>query len=156
MEPQKLSFHMKSVYDVLPTPVNLHAWELTTSDRCRACGKHASLKYILTRREYALRSNTWRHNKVLEIFVKAAKICCETANKALNDITNRAIHFTKEGNILKLSSKNKHRSSLLNGCTDWHVVTDWDHHFVFPTEITLTNQCPNMVIWSVELKKGFV
>ena len=26
MEPKKLSFLIKAVYDVLPTPVNLHAW----------------------------------------------------------------------------------------------------------------------------------
>ena len=48
MEPKKLSFLIKAVYDVLPTPVNLHTWGLTTSDRCRACGKTASLKHILT------------------------------------------------------------------------------------------------------------
>ena len=68
MEPKKLSFLIKAVYDVLSTPVNLHAWGLTTSDRCRACGKTASLKYIPTGCEYALRSYTWRHNEVLEIF----------------------------------------------------------------------------------------
>ena len=68
MEPKKLGFLVKAVYNVLPTPVNLHAWGLTTSDRCRACGKTASLKHILTGCEYALRSYTWRHNEVQEIF----------------------------------------------------------------------------------------
>ena len=58
MEPKKLSFLIKAVYDVLPTAVNLHAWGLTTSDRCRACGKSASLTHILTGSEYALRSYT--------------------------------------------------------------------------------------------------
>ena len=38
-KPKKLSFLIKAVYDILPTPVNLHAWGLTTSDRCRACEK---------------------------------------------------------------------------------------------------------------------
>ena len=33
MEPPKLSFLIKAVYDVLQTPVNFHAWGLTTSDR---------------------------------------------------------------------------------------------------------------------------
>ena len=92
MEPPKLSFLVKAVYEVLPTPVNLHAWGLTTSDRCRACGKTASLKHILTGCEYALRSYTWGHNEILKIFAEAAKICCETPNKALDNITNRAIH----------------------------------------------------------------
>ena len=128
METQKLSFLIKAVFNVLPTPVNLHAWGSTTSDRCRACEKTASLKHILTWCEYALRSYTWRYNEVLEIFAEAEKICCESANKALNNITNRAIHFVK-GNISKLSRRNKHRSSLLDDCTDWHVTTDLERYF---------------------------
>ena len=75
MEPKKLSFLIRAVYDVLPIPVNLHAWGLTTSDRCRSCGKTASLKHILTGCEYALRSYTWRHNEVQEIFSEVSKIC---------------------------------------------------------------------------------
>ena len=74
MDPKKLSFLIKAVYDVLPTPVNLHAGGLTTPDRCRACGKTASLEHILTGCEYALRSYTWRHNEDLEIFSEVSKI----------------------------------------------------------------------------------
>ena len=132
MEPKKLSFLIKAVNDVLPTPVNLHAWGLTTSDRCRACGKTANLKHILTGCEYALRSYTWRHNEVLKIFSEISKTCCETANKALNIINNRAIQFVKEGNISKTARENMHQPSLLEGCTDWHVATDWKHNFIFP------------------------
>ena len=94
VEPPKL-FPYKGFIDVLPTSVILHAWELTTSDRSRACGNTGNLKNILTGCENALRSYTWRHNEVLEIFAEAAKICCETANKALNKIPNRAIPFVK-------------------------------------------------------------
>ena len=53
MRPKQLSLLIKAVYYVLPIPVNLHAWGLTTSDRCRACGKTTSLKYILTGCKYA-------------------------------------------------------------------------------------------------------
>ena len=60
----------------------------------------------------------WRHNGVLETFAEAAKICCETANKALNDM-NRAIHFVKEGNISKLSCKKKKKKQK---------KTNTDHH----------------------------
>ena len=73
VEPKKLSFLIEALYDALPTPVNLHAWGLTTSDRCKACGKTASLKHILTGCEYTLRSCTWRHNEVLEIFLRFLK-----------------------------------------------------------------------------------
>ena len=152
MDPKKLSFPIKAVYDVLPTPVNLHAWGLTTSDRCRACGKTASLKQILTGCEYALRSYTWRHNEVLEIFSEVSKTCCETANKALNIINNRAIQFIKEGNISKIARENMRKPSLLEGCTDWHVATDLKHNFIFLTEIALTTKRPDIVIWSLKEK----
>ena len=66
-------------------------------------------------------------------------------------INNKTIQFVREGNISKLASK----PSLLEGCTDWHVVTDLKHNFIFPTEIALTTKRPDIVIWSVKVKKGF-
>ena len=155
MVPKKLSFFIKAVYDVLPIPVNLHAWGLTTSDRCSACGKTASLKHILTGCAYALRSYTWRHNEVLEIFSEVSKICCETANNALNIINNRAIQFVKEGNSSNTARENMRKPSLLEGCTDWHVPPDLKHNFIFPTEIALTTKLPDIFISSVKEKKKF-
>ena len=155
MDPKKLSFLIKAVYDVSPTPVNLHAWGFTTSDWCRACGQTASLKHILTGCEYTLKSYTWRH-KVLEIFYEVSQTCCETANKALDIINNRAIQFVKEGNTLKIARENMHKPSLLDGCMDWHITTDLKHNFIFPTEIALTTTCPDIFIWSVKAKKSFV
>ena len=153
---------MKVVHDVLPTPVNLHAWGLTASDRCRACGKTVSPKHILTGCEYAIRGDitkscyTWRHNEVLEIFAEVSKICYETANKALNIINNRAIQFVKEGNISKLARKNMRKPSSLEGCADWHVASDLKHNFIFPTEIALLTKRPDIVIWSMKAKNVFV
>ena len=155
MEPKKLSLLIKAVYDILPTQVNLHAWGLTTSNRCIACGKTASLKHILTGCEYTLRSYTWRHNQVLEISSEVSKTCCETANKALNIINNRAIQFVKEGNISKIARENIHKPSLLKRCMDWYVTTDLKYNFIFPTEITLMTKRPDIVIWSVKAKKVF-
>ena len=106
---------------------------------------------------HRIRSYTWRHNEDLEIFIEAAQICCETANKALNNITNRAIHFVKEGIISKLQRKNKHRSTLPDGCTEWYIAIYLENHFVFSIEIALTTQRPDIVIWSVKsFKKVFV
>ena len=96
--------------------------------------------------EYALRSYTWRHNEVLEIFSELSKIYCETANKAQNIINNRAIQFVKEDNISKIARENMRKPSLLESCTDWNVATDLKHNFIFPTEITLTTKRPVIVI----------
>lgn len=88
MKPKKLSFLIKAVYNILPIPINPHCWGLPTSKLCRACGKTASLKHILTRCEYSLRSYIWRHNEVLGIIVNATKRCSETTNKALINNSN--------------------------------------------------------------------
>ena len=146
MEAKKLSFLIKAVYDVLSNTSQPSCLGLTTSDRCRACGKTASLKHILTGHEYALRSYTWRHNEVLKIFSEVSKTCCETVNKALNIINNRAIQFVKEGNISKIARENMRKPSTLEGCMDWHVATD--------NEIALTTKRPD--IWSVKAKKVFI
>ena len=70
MEPKQLGFLIKAVYDILPTPVNLKLWGLSTSNLCKACGKIANLKHILTGCQYSLRSYTWRHNEMLGIIAE--------------------------------------------------------------------------------------
>ena len=48
MEPKQLGFLIKAVYDILLTPVNLKLWGLSKSNLCKACGKIANLKHVLT------------------------------------------------------------------------------------------------------------
>ena len=73
MEPKQLSFLIKAVYDILPTPVNLKYWGLSTSNLCNACGKIANLKHVPTGYQYSLRSYTWRHNEILGIIGEIVK-----------------------------------------------------------------------------------
>ena len=81
MELKQLGFLVKAVYDILPTPVNLKLWGLSISNLCKACGKIANLKHVLTECKYSLRCYTWRQNEILGIIADIAKMCCETANK---------------------------------------------------------------------------
>ena len=73
MEPKQLGFLIKAVFDILLTPVNLKLWGLSTSNLCKACGKIANLKHVLTGFQYSLRSYTWRHNEILGIIAEIAK-----------------------------------------------------------------------------------
>lgn len=43
---------------------------------------------------------------------------------------------------------------MLMGVTDWFVATDLEQHLNFSAEITLTIQCPDIVIWIVKLFWG--
>ena len=113
MEPKQLGFLIKALYGILPTPVNLKLWGLFTSNLCKACGKIANLKHVLTGCQYSLRSYTWRHNEISGIIAEIEKICCETANKISRIKTN--IQIVKEGNVSKTLHRNRHKPTLLDG-----------------------------------------
>ena len=151
-EPKQLGFLIKAVYDILPTPVNLKFWGLSTFNLFKACGKIANLRHVLTGCQYSLRSYTWRHNEIFGIIAEIAKICSETANEI--SCIKTSIQFVKEGNVSKTPHRNnRHKQPLLEGCTDWRVIADEDRQLAFPTEITSTRQRPHLVIWSVNSKK---
>ena len=82
-------------------------------------------------------------------------MCCETANEIPSIKTN--IQFVKEGKFLKTPHRNnRHKPTLLDGCTYWGVIADVDRQLAFPTEITSTRQRPDLVIWSVNSKKVII
>ena len=82
-------------------------------------------------------------------------MCCETANKI--SCIKTSIQFVKEGNISKTPHRNnRHKPTLLDGCTDWCIIANVDRQLAFPIEITLTRQCPDLVIWSVNSKKVII
>ena len=74
----------------------------------------------------------------------------------VNKISCISIQFVKEGNVSKTPHRNRHKPTLLDGCTDWRIIADVDWQLVFPTEITSTRQRPNLVIWSVNSKKVII
>ena len=152
MEPKQWSFLIKAINDILPTPVNLKLWWLSSSNLCKAWGKIANLKHVLTRCQYFL-SYTWRHSETLGIIAEIAKMCCETANKI--SFLKTSIQFIK-GNALKTSHRNTYKSTLLDGYMDWGVIANIDRQLTFPTEITSTRQRPDLVIWSVNSKKVII
>ena len=154
MEPKQLGFLVKVVYNILPTPVNLKLWGLSTSNLCKACGKIANLKHFLTGCQYSLRRYTWRHNEILGIIAEIAKMGCEIANKI--SCIKTSIQFIKEGNVSKTSHRNRHKPILLDSCKDWCVIVDVDRQHAFPTEITSTRQRPDLVISSENPKKVII
>ena len=68
----RLSFLLRSTYDVLPSPANLVRWKVQNDDRCR-CGQKGTMKHILSHCQLALRRYTWRHNEVLKVLFEVAK-----------------------------------------------------------------------------------
>ena len=63
--------------------------------------------------------------KSWRVFAEISKICCETANKALNIINNRAIQFVKEGNISKTAKAKK--VFVIELTVPYEENFDWAH-----------------------------
>ena len=62
--------------------------------------------------------------------------------------------FVRKGGKLANPAKPTPRKSLLSGSTDWRMLVDYtDRIIVFPPEIVATSERPDIVIWSVALKK---
>ena len=68
-EPLQLSFLLRSVYDMLPSPTNLKLWKLTEDPTCPLCENIGSLRHIMSSCPTALSQGryTWRHDQVLRV-----------------------------------------------------------------------------------------
>ena len=62
----KISFLLRSVYDVLPSPINIMKWGLAEDSCCKLCGKPGGLEHVLSSFSTPLRDGrfTWRHDQV--------------------------------------------------------------------------------------------
>ena len=149
-EPFRLQFMLKSVYDLLPTPVNLKKWKMREEDTCYLCQKRGTLQHILSGCNVALTQGryTWRHDKVLReiaIIIDQERIKKKPAKKKKIQFIN----FVKSG---KTSSGSVNQSGLLSSAKDWKMEVDLDKKLKFPEAILLTNKRPDIVLWSCDEK----
>ena len=69
---------------------------------------------------------------------------------------SKDIAFVRAGERRK-SCTRRTRRSFLQGANDWKIGADFDHkQFLFPPEICSTDSRPDIVIWSLQLKKVFL
>jgi len=52
-EPLQLSFLLRSVYELLPTPTNLERWKLSKDPSCPLCKQRGTLQHLLTACPYS-------------------------------------------------------------------------------------------------------
>lgn len=69
LEPFRVSFLLRSMYDTLPSPANLARWGLREHPLCKLCGKKGILSHILAWCQTALAQGRyrWRHDQVLKV-----------------------------------------------------------------------------------------
>ena len=62
-----LRLHFRSVYDLLPSPTNLHRWGLVKDPRCHLCDKPGTMQHDLSSCQPTLGQGRyrWRYDNVL-------------------------------------------------------------------------------------------
>ena len=148
----RISYLIKSVYDLLPTPANKNKW-FKTEDKCKLCGEEGTLHHILAGCKVALHQGRykWRHDKVLrkiaDSIEKKIKI-----NKNTRENIKTGIQFIKEGEKKKEEGKTV-RGNYFSIAKDWEMSTDLENCLKIPKEITFTNLRPDIILISRSTKQ---
>ncbi|XP_053389443.1 uncharacterized protein LOC128552430 [Mercenaria mercenaria] len=148
-EPLQLSFLLRSVYDLLPTPANLHRWKLADDQNCPLCNGRGSLQHTLSSCKTALTQGRyrWRHDQVLRELADTLER--ERKKPRTPKKGPQFIPFVKEGGKKTTTTST---SGLLDEARSWEVRVDLGRKLVFP-DIIQTNLRPDIVLWSQSPKK---
>jgi len=149
-EPLQLSFLLRSVYDLQPTPTNLERWKLSEDPSCPLCKQRGTLQHVLTACSTTLSLSLslsqgryrWRHDQVLrvlaDILEKERRQERQMKTKGLG-----FINFVKPGQ----KAKGVQKTGLLQEARHWEMKVDLQHKLVFP-DVVQTSLRPDIVIWS--------
>ena len=148
MEPLQISFRLRSVYDLLPSPSNLCLWNITDTPNCKLCDKPANLKHILSSCKTSLTGGRykWRHDRVLSVIAHHLALAVKTKRKSNNKLV--MINFIKPGAKSKAPE-----TGLLHTAADWELLTDLKTQLKIPEQIAITRKRPDIVLWSKVTKQ---
>ena len=159
MDQGRLSFALRSFSDLLPTPTNLKTWGKEPSSDCPLCGnQYSSLNHILSSCKKALSDGRyrWRHDKTLQEIAAWVDRARMSANQKTGKDHAQKLVFVKEGTTPNPTRKTHkpHRSpySILGRATDWQLLVDLKKRLVFPQDIVVTQQRPDMLLLSQSTK----
>ena len=130
----RLKFLLRSVYDLLPSPANLHRWGLVEDPRCHLCDKPGTMQHSLSSCQTALAQGRyrWRHDTV----IKELADTLEREGKKKRNIKKKActaINFVKEGQTGKKAKAST--TSILVESDCWEMKVDLWKPLVFPNII---------------------
>ena len=163
MSPHLSKFVIHAAVNWVKTPDLLALWGKIKSAVCPLCKyKTCSIHHILAGCVLSLNEKryTWRHDSVLlavESVLRphVAKFNALRAPKIIPHITSS---FVRAGaNVPPRADNTQQASCLLDGASDWKILVDYDHrNVVFPPEIYATIERPDIIIWSLSVKKVFL
>ena len=123
MAPLRISFILRSVYDILPSNTNLVKWGKSSDSACPLCQGKQAVEHVLSSCKTALSSGrcTWRHNQVLK---EVAQVVSDVHGNKTPESINQCFYSAKRSitwpeNVV---SQKVMRRGLLDGADDW----DWE------------------------------
>lgn len=147
-EPQRINFLIQVVYDVLPSPANLHLWGMGDSPACFLCPGKGSLEHILSSCPKALGEGRyrWRHDQVLKAVAETVCKAVANHNSKKQQLGKRNIAFIRAGE--QPQSQSKPAAGLLTSASDWELSVDLGKQLKFPDHIAMFLR-PDVVLSSV-------
>ena len=155
MAPLRVSFLIRSSYDLLLSNANLVRWGNRDDPTCPLCQGRQTTEHVLGSCREALAQGryTWRHNRVLQELTNA--IC--SAEGQPNLTTASTTVFTSEGGLRKWHGSSSytttHKRSILNGCSDWELSADLSYWGSYPESIKKTRMRPDIVFHSASSRQ---
>ncbi|XP_062283087.1 uncharacterized protein LOC133987658 [Scomber scombrus] len=152
-EPHRLKFLIQAVYDVLPSPSNLHTWGIAETPACPLCSKRGTLEHILSCCTRALGDGRyrWRHHQVLKAIAEAISTGLEWAKQFRP--SKKSITFVRAGDnptpVRRTTS-----AGILMSARDWQLLVDLEHQLKFPSHIAVTTLRPDIVLVSESTKQA--
>ncbi len=151
-EPQRIKFLIQAVYDVLPSPSNLHIWGKVESPACPLWFRRGTLEHILSCCPKALGEGRyrWRHDQVLKAIAEAITAGVEWAKHSRPSM--QAINFIRAGEQPRPAAKTS--TDILATARDWQLLVDLEQQLKFPNHILTTTLRPDVFLLSESTKQG--
>ncbi|XP_051928401.1 uncharacterized protein LOC127604984 [Hippocampus zosterae] len=152
-EPQRVKFLIQAVYDVLPSPSNLHTWGIAETPACPLCSKRGTLEHILGGCTRALGDGRyrWRHDQVLKTIAEAITAGLAWAKQFRP--SNKTIAFVRAGDKPTAASRTS-SAGILTSARDWQLLVDLEKKLKFPSHIAVTTLRPDIVLVSESTKQA--
>ena len=127
-----IKFLIRSVYETLSSPVNLHLWKRTKSPSCQLCRCIGSLKHSLSRCLTALADGRyrWQYDQILK---EIMEVVSTATSINIPNYDKNLIRFVRAG--VKSKPKEKPALNALSLATDWELRADFETRLKFSYHI---------------------
>ena len=148
-------FCIGATYDTSPSPNNLFRWGLSSSKECFLCSSTScTVAHILSGCYFSLKHGRYlyRHNSVLkEIVVALTDFLREKPAPVKSKV--HKVKFVRPGYQQKLKTSPTPRTGILHLADDWVCLDDLEEGLVFPHDIAISSQRPDIVLYSKNLRR---